>query len=642
MPGSRGKHYKQKKHHSDSESSSDSDSYHSDSVSVCERKDRKEKKHHKKEKCDSDSYHSDSVSVCEKKDHKEKKHHKKEKCESESTLECYSNEKEHKKCESSSSSSECEERYNICDIYTYFKNRLLEDKQMMVAGSNAYLNSVNEVNEIIPTNGTLTIENILINYNIDAVALNSPFFVREDGVYIVFVSTMVDTASQFTYFVNGEIVTLSCVGTDSGAGQVVSRQLLRLKKDDNVIIRSYISQGSSIQSSLYAGGTLPGVGATFLIVKITALDQPEYCHDEKLSKEKRKLFRCLTEKLVDDKELMVRGFNVCGTFSNNTTFNVPLETAVPFNTFTNVHHLKWNPTTTDPTQVQFLEDGVYKIFFVANTPTPAQLSFALDGMPIATTIQGTSKGAGQVSMRTLLEVKKNQIISVLNHTSANGTITINTNAGGQQASLSAFLSIFKIAPLCKPCIKPVDCKIVKKFECYYKRFRNYLLGRHCLQVAGAQSYTSLVCSSLQTVPVNSNFYFSTNFQLNEIKHKQGTDTIIIEKKGIYDIFVDVATNEPLQYALFVNNVLRPETIFGRDSGANRCLLRQFVKLDKGDVVQVRNYLSNAGNVTTLLNAGGSFIGNNCLLLAFILHPTCCEQDEKQCEVCCKNCKPKNK
>ena len=31
--------------------------------------------------------------------------------------------------------------------------------------------------------------------------------------------------------------------------------------------------------------TLPGIGATFLIVKIAALDQPEYCHDEKLSKE---------------------------------------------------------------------------------------------------------------------------------------------------------------------------------------------------------------------------------------------------------------------------------------------------------------------------------------------------------------------
>jgi hypothetical protein len=610
MPSSRSKHCKQKKknYSTSSESCSDSDSYQTDSISVCEKKDspceKKEKKHHKK-------------------------HHRKEKCksDSDSTIECYSNDKKE-----SSSSSDCEEKYKLCDIYNYFRNRLLEDNELMVAGSNAYLSAVNNITETIPTNHAVTFNTDVLNYNVDALPLNSPFFVREDGIFILFFVGAVDSACQFTIFVNGVIVPETCVGTNSGAGQVVSRHMLALKKDDNVVVRSYISSANSFKSNLYTGGSDPGNDLTFIIMKIAPLCEPrdvseKECHElmRCLSHNKKKLFKCLTEKLENDTELMVHGFNVAGTFYNTNTQVVATESSVVFDTSSNVTGLGWNPL--NPCNVNILEDGVYKVFFLATTPTPAQFAFALNGVPITNSTQGSSKGAGQITIRSLLELKQGDVLQVLNHISANGSITININAGGNMNNICTILTVFKIAPLVKPTIKPVDCKLAKRFECYYKRFKTYLLCKEYLMIAGSPCYLSTISSALQIVGPNETFSWPTNVLKRDMGHIQGNDIICIERSGLYDVFGDICTDEPLQYALFVNGIVLPNTIFGRDSGANRCLMRQFVRLNKGDVVQVKNYLSYANPIHTVINAGGNFIGQNSLLLAFMLHPL----EDKVCD-----------
>lgn len=618
MPSSRSKHCKQKKknYSTSSESCSDSDSYQTDSIS-CEKKDspceKKEKKHHKK-------------------------HHRKEKCksDSDSTIECYSNDKK-----TSSSSSDCEDKYKLCDIYDYFRNRLLEDNQLMVAGSTAYVSAANDITEIIPTNHEITFNTNVLNYNVDSLPYNSPFFVREDGIFILFFVGLVDSACQFTIFVNGTIVPETCVGTNSGAGQVVSRHMLALKKDDNIVIRSYISSANSFKSTLYAGGSDPGNDLTFLLMKIAPLCQPQdmsekECHElmKCLSHNKRKLFKCLTEKLENDTELMVHGFNVTGSFSNTNSQVVATNSLVLYDSSSNVTGLGWNPL--NPGNVNILEDGVYKVFFLATTPTPAQFAFALNGVPITTSTQGSNKGAGQITIRSLIELKQGDNISVLNHVSANGSVTINSNAGGSENNIDTILTIFKIAPLVKPTIKPVDCKLAKRFECYYKRFKTYLLCKEYLMIAGSSCYLSTISSSLQTVGPDQVFYWPTNVLKRDMGHVQGKDIVTIERSGVYDVFGDIATDEPLQYALFVNGTVVPNTIFGRDSGANRCLMRQFVRLNKGDIIQVKNHRSYANPVNTVLNAGGNFIGQNSLLLAFMLHPI----EEKICDPSGNKIKPK--
>jgi len=608
MPGSRDRHHK-KKYSSDSSSSSssDSESYQSDSISYGNDKRRHQKHHHKK--------HSD--------------------CESE--IACYSNDKK-KDCSSSSSESECE--YKMCDIYTYFKNRLVEDKELMVAGSSAYMNVVNDQSQIIPTNHALEYSTVVTQYNVDTINTNSPFFVRESGVYIIFAIAQVDSACQFTLFVNGSVMDHTCIGTNSGAGQVVSRHMLRLEQDDNVTVRNYISSSNSVKAGLYAGGTNPGNDLTLLIMKVAPYDQPEKmcdseCHEfmKCLSHQKKKLFHSLTDKLKEDSELMVHGFNVTGTFYTTVSQQVATEAPVLFDTFSNVNNMVWNPSSTDASQVQVLEDGVYKLFFLATTNTPGQFSIAVNGTPVETTTQGSNKGAGQITIRALLDLHKNDIVQVLNHTSANGSIILSANCGGSQNSISAILTAFKIAPLYKPCIKPVDCKLAERFECYYDKFKKYLLCKKCLQIDGAESYASIVSNAIQHMSFGQSFALPTNVYLKNFKHRQGYTDMWIEKSGVYDLFVDCATDEPLQYALFVNGNVDPSTIFGRDSGANRCLMRQFVQLNKGDCISVRNYVSHTGDVHTVENAGGSFIGNNLLFMAFMLHPLCEEPD------CCKPSKP---
>lgn len=616
MPGSRDRHHK-KKQSSESSSSSSSSS-------------------------DSESYQSESLSFGDKRRHHKQHHHKEKKCDSDSEIACYSNEKKQcdkkKECSSSSSESECE--YKMCDIYTYFKNRLLEDQELMVAGSSAFLSCINDQSQIIPTNHALEYNTTVLQSNVDTVNTNSPIFVRESGYYILFSIALVDTACQFTVFVNGEVVPSTCVGTNSGAGQVVSRHMLKLNKDDNLCVRNYISTANSVKSNLYAGGSNPGSDLTLLLMKIAPLHQPHHMHEHEchefmkcLSHQKKKLFHCLTDKLKEDPELMVHGFKVSGAFYTTASQQVVTETGVMFDTLSNVNGMVWNPSSSDASQVQVSEDGVYKVFFLVTTNTPGQFSIAVNGTPVESTTQGSNKGAGQISLRALLPLNKNDIVQVFNHTSPNGSITISNMCGGTENSVSAILTLFKIAPLYRPCIKPVDCKLAERFECYYDKFKKYLLCKDCLQIDGSESFISMTSSLIQSVHPEDAFVWANNLHLKEFKHTQGYTDFCVETSGVYDLFADIATDEPLQFALFVNGAPDNSTIFGRDSGANRCLMRQFVKLNKGDVLSIRNHDSHNGDVYTVSNAGGNFIGQNMLFMAFMLYPTCCESE------CCKPPKP---
>ena len=96
--------------------------------------------------------------------------------------------------------------------------------------------------------------------------------------------------------------------------------------------------------------------------------------------------------------------------------------------------------------------------------------------------------------------------------------------------------------------------------------------------------------------------------------------IIIKQSGIYDVFVDIITDQSLQMAIFINNLPYDNAIFGRDSGASRTLLRQFIQLNCGDILSVRNYESHIGSVDTAENPGGDVVGQNASLMVFLLTP----------------------
>ena len=584
---------------------------------------------------------------------RDRKHHKKDSsCESESSssssssssseLECFSNEKEckpnkkhhkhHKHSDksdsdcSNKSKSDCKPKFRLCDIYNYFRNRLLEDEQLMIAGSTAYCGSTNNTSENLPSNHTLKFNNNVVMFNIDRFNESSPFYVRESGLYIFFVCLNTDSSAQFTFFVNGVISPLTCVGTNSGAGQLVSRHMLRLNKDDNVVVRNYISSSTSVATNIGMGGLQVGNSAVIIGFKIAPLDPATVHHEneckfmEGLSHKKKKLFKKLTEKVLCDSTLMPKGFNIHGTFYNKSSQVVNTESDVVFNENSVVEGLYWDPI--NPTQVKILEDGYYKLFFLVTTNTAAQFSIAVNGVPLEYTTQGINKGAGQITLRTITDLKKGDIVTVKNHTSANGNIVLSEYAGGKYQSISAILTVFKLAPLEKSQPIPVDCKVAKHYECYYNLFREYLLYHHFLQIAGTKSYISVSTSVPQQVLVGNYFYWENEVLNKGAKFTPGENVITIKQDGIYDVFADISTDEPDQVTLFINNVADYNTTFGRDSGAARCLMRQFLPLKCGDVISVCNWESHAGTIKTAENAGGEYPDQDSLLIAFMLSPLC--------------------
>jgi len=509
--------------------------------------------------------------------------------------------------------------------YKYFKNELVNDPELMVYGSNAYTVATNVPSQMIPLSNEALFDTPVVSYQIESVQLGSPFYVREDGVYILFFIALIDTPCQFTIFVNGVNEPLTCIGSNSGAGQIVTRHMIKLKKNDDIVVRNYLSSAAVVKTNAFAGGAQIGNSLSFLMMRIAPLCPfvPSRHQEKELQKafhhnhHKKAWFCRLKEKLECDPELMVKGFNITGTFSSKLAQSIPLEGDVAFDTQGNVHGLTWN--SMNPSQVVIKEEGMYKVFFLITTATASQFSIAVNGVPVETTTQGTNKGAGQLSLRALLPLKPKDVLTIRNHSSGNGTVLATANAGGLKASISLIMTVFKIAPLCKPCKEETTCK---DWYRQYELFKTYLWNQADLQIAGTESYFSIVNSTPQTVLADKPFYLSTNYHIRDAYHQSGKNKILIKESGVYDFFCDICTDEPLQYALAINGVPNDSCIFGRDSGANRCLLRQFVSLKCGDVVTVVNYQSSSGSVTLVSNAGGNYVGHPLVVMAFMLHPTC--------------------
>jgi len=596
--------------------------------------------HHKKHSESSDSSSSDIETYTNKKHNRkvsssssEKKHKHTKKCSPKAEKKCSpASEKKHcKKDSSSSSSSESEEKKHSSEsehkdkcsfeeIYKYYKYRLLTDDELQVGGSNAYIAATSTSEEVIPQIHPAEFENVSINYNIDHPKFGSPFYVREDGVYVLFFIVGTDQPSQFCIYVNGIEQPLTRYGNNSGAGQLVIRNMLQLKKDDAVLVRNSISTSATVVAPLFYGGLQSANPLTLLLMKIAPYCSPKVLpwNNECLSKRKHYLYKKLVEKMLCDKELMVQGFNVHGSFYTKVGQSVATEANVLYDSSEVVNGLSWS--SSNPDQVVVNEDGVYKLFFLATTQTAVQFTMFVNGVALDNTTQGLNRGAGQCTLRILVSLKANDVITVKNHTSSvSNQVVLSDHCGGSQASVSAILTVFKVAPSCKPNLDV--CKLNSYHKKCYEKFKQYLLHRDCLQITGSSTHFSLSGDVNQLINAGDAFELPNVGLINgNVLYTPGKPEITILEDGIYDLFADILTNEPSQITLFVNGTPDLSTVFGRDSGASRCLLRQFIKLRKGDVIYLANYLSNSGTISSQQSAGGQLAAQNCLFMTFKLSP----------------------
>jgi hypothetical protein len=321
-------------------------------------------------------------------------------------------------------------------------------------------------------------------------------------------------------------------------------------------------------------------------------------------------------KLECDPELMARGFTVHGSFYTTNSQSVLVENDVQYDMYQNVNGLTWNPSGSDGSQVQVSEDGIYKLFFLANVSTPSQFTFFVNGVSLDYTTQGTNKGAMQFSLRTLVQLNANDIITVRNHTSSNGTAVLTMNSGGSAANLSAILMIIKVANTCKPSYD--ECKPCKNV--CYEKFREYLLHQECLQITGCSTIVKATTDTLETLALNDSLYWSNTSLQNNIEHVQGKSTFKIKECGIYQLIAGALFNEASQLTLYINGVPNASTISGRDSGSAKLLIRQILHLKKCDELSIVNASSSSTSLSTQLNAGGNLVSQDTSLLLYKLSP----------------------
>ncbi len=617
MPEKREHREKKHRHRSPSTSSSHESSSSSTTEQVIVNIKKRHSKRTSSESKSSKSKYSSSSSCSPK-----KCQNKKKECES-SVVEYYSNDKKDRRRSSKkSSTSSCSSSSDNCsfeEIYKYYKYRLLKDHELMPAGSTAYLNSYDNDASNTPRSTPVEITNIDTSKNIDHLYPGSPFYVREAGIYILFYMASTDNPSQYCIFVNGVEQPLTRTGQNSGSGQLILRTMLKLKENDAVLVRNSDSSAVVVYTQQNIGGSQIGNNDTVLLTKIAPYCLPKIdkeWNEECLSKRNKYLFRKLVEKMLLDKDLMLKGFNIRGSFFTKTAQTVLPEQDLVFDNFINVNGLQWNPTGSNPEQVKVLEDGVYKIFANAHVGVSAQFAITVNGVAVIPGIQGINKGATPLTSRTLLQLKKGDVLTVRNHTTS-PFFNITTHAGGLQETISLIFTIFKIAPLASVV---EECKLNNHHKKCYEKFKSYLLSRCDLQVAGPRSYFSVTGDVHQTIVLNDAFDWPNNALIEGMHHHQGTKMFKVEHDGIYDLFVDTLAYESQQLTLFINGLPDLSTTFGRDSGGGRLLMRQLVKLNKGDVLTVNNYESNTLALNTSINAGGLLVGHNALFMGFILCP----------------------
>jgi hypothetical protein len=521
------------------------------------------------------------------------------------------------------------------------------DDNLMIAGSTAYANAVDTDTSLIPPSQGVGFVNTTLQYKVDHLHPNSPFFVREDGIYMIFFVATDDNTSQWTVFVNGEAQQVTTTGTSSGAGQVALRTMIPLKKNDYVLIRNYTSNVAAVNTAPYAGGKMLGNDLTFTIFKLAPLYAPHLqddCDFEKKCHKNRHFYKKLLHHFLCDKTLMMNGFNVHGSFYADDSHSYVANDDVEFDLQANVAGMEMtnglNPSGSDASYIKVFEEGIYFLYFFIDTTTACQFTVAVNGVPVETTTQGTNSGSGQLSIRTLLPLQKNDVVTVRNYISNTPTIVTQANAGGTQVAMNAELVMYKIANLVKAMPVHVECRIPERYKKCFEQFREYLLRNHKLQIAGLPVLLSTVLSTYQQVPVNDAIDWCNNVVERHAYHLPGTATTTVFRDGIYDISADIITDEPAQWTVFINGVAETTTTTGRDSGSARILLRQLVKLNKGDHVAVRNYEANAGTLNVARNPGGTEPGNGAsLTLICLSHDNCYEpvicppqppKEEKKC------------
>lgn len=350
----------------------------------------------------------------------------------------------------------------------------------------------------------------------------------------------------------------------------------------------------TVSVSPVIGGSVPGANIELVLHKISPLHKPcpEKCE---ISHHLKCKFEKIAKKMACDCDLLVKGADSYGSYFSTASQVVELEAPVLFTDEINVYN---SSISTDKSTVTVCKDGSYMFGFLMSSNEFCEFTIFVNGVPNLTTTSGINKGANKLFLRQILDLKKGDKLSVVNHTSAVGAITINPTAGGKIPGVSAVFYVFKIGVTCP---KTPHCEDV--CEELYQKFRAYLL-EHCEYMIEGSSFLDAYSTVAQAVPLEASPIYQLLNGEREFEFVQGKTKACVKEDGVYAFAYDSFDVQPSQYSLYVNDCLVPSAISGTESGAGQCSIRQLVKLCKGDEVEMRNHQSAIGTVTTAINSGG--------------------------------------
>jgi hypothetical protein len=97
---------------------------------------------------------------------------------------------------------------------------------------------------------------------------------------------------------------------------------------------------------------------------------------------------------------------------------------------------------------KFDASGVYMLIFSVDTDQACQFGMFVNNVLDSTAVVGKNSGAGQMVLRHTVELRDGDIVSIRNHMSAMGPVTIPLNQGGLVTGLNTecvLLSVLAIS-----------------------------------------------------------------------------------------------------------------------------------------------------------------------------------------------------
>lgn len=560
--------------------------------------------------------------------------------------------RKHRDSDSSSDSgsdSECEYVKDFENTYKYLKNRLITDEGLQAAGSDAYASIFNVSAESLGIGSPVTFDSNQNLLNIDHVLGSGDIAIRKSGVYFVIYAVNTDQPLQLSLFVNNVYQQVTNIGKNTGATQLFAETLLNLKKNDVITLRNWISGVNPVVIPVAAGGTLIGVNAEIVLMKVAPLPEDVACLDEdmKINRKQRHFFKKLEEKMLCDPALLLNFTDTHGAFYRVSQQTLNVGDSVIFEGNNNVRGMTNAPGTGN---IVVNKSGAYYFTFAVESNKASQFTVFINGIPDLTTTAGINKAAGQLILRQILMLKAGDVLSVRNYISSIGSIDTSLNAGGLAQGTQATLIVYRLGPNFSdidPCERVnllLQCRCADnqnrngckeddredrkskkremKLNCLYQQYKQFLLRDCKLMLTGSESYQTVYNTTGQTVLVEQPINYEVETVYRNAEFNSLTTQQKVCRSGLYKIVFFGFVNQSSQFTFFINGVAITNTTAGTDSGSGEVSLRQLVALKAGDILTTVNHTSGTtdGSVQLTENPGGSNVTMNASTVFYMISP----------------------